>query len=138
MWFTAPGSGETFLGRDYTQGRGYSENVASVIDEEVRKLVDEAYKQCMDILSSHEGQLHIVAKELMEKEKISGDRFKVLMADGYDPEKDETLKAEKEREKAEREKPRDLNRDLSPTGAGGYKPAGNTAGSATAVTGSCR
>ena len=110
------GSGETFLGRDYTQGRGYSENVASVIDEEVRKLVDEAYKQCMDILSSHEGQLHIVAKELMEKEKISGDRFKVLMADGYDPEKDETLKAEKEREKAEREKPRDLNRDLSPQG----------------------
>ena len=103
------GSGETFLGRDYTQGRGYSENVASVIDEEVRKLVDEAYKQCMDILSSHEGQLHIVAKELMEKEKISGDRFKVLMADGYDPEKDETLKAEKEREKAESEKPRDLS-----------------------------
>ena len=110
------GSGETFLGRDYTQGRGYSENVASVIDEEVRKLVDEAYKQCMDILSSHEGQLHIVAKELMEKEKISGDRFKVLMADGYDPEKDETLKVEKDREKAEREKPRDLNRDLSPQG----------------------
>ena len=36
------------------------------------------------------------------------------MADGYDPEKDETLKAEKEREKAEREKTRDLNRDLSP------------------------
>ena len=110
------GSGETFLGRDYTQGRGYSENVASVIDEEVRKLVDEAYKQCMDILSSHEGQLHIVAKELMEKEKISGDRFKVLMADGYDPEKDETLKAEKEREKAESEKLRDLNRDLSAQG----------------------
>ena len=110
------GSGETFLGRDYTQGRGYSENVASVIDEEVRKLVDEAYKQCMDILSSHEGQLHIVAKELMEKEKISGDRFKVLMADGYDPEKDETLKAEKEREKAESEKHRDLNRDLSTQG----------------------
>ena len=110
------GSGETFLGRDYTQGRGYSENVASVIDEEVRKLVDEAYKQCMDILSSHEGQLHIVAKELMEKEKISGDRFKVLMADGYDPKKDETLKAEKEREKAESEKPRDSNRDLSPQG----------------------
>ena len=110
------GSGETFLGRDYTQGRGYSENVASVIDEEVRKLVDEAYKQCMDILSSHEGQLHIVAKELMEKEKISGDRFKVLMADGYDPEKDETLKAEKEREKAESEKLRDLNRDLSAHG----------------------
>ena len=110
------GSGETFLGRDYTQGRGYSENVASVIDEEVRKLVDEAYKQCMDILSSHEGQLHIVAKELMEKEKISGDRFKILMADGYDPEKDETLKAEKEREKAESEKPQDLNRDLSAQG----------------------
>ena len=57
-----------------------------------------------------------IAKELMEKEKISGDRFKVLMADGYDPEKDETLKAEKEREKAESEKLRDLNRDLSAQG----------------------
>ena len=82
----------------------------------------------MDILSSHEGQLHIVAKELMEKEKISGDRFKVLMADGYDPEKDETLKAEKEREKAESEKTSGFKPGFVPAGAGGCKPAGNTAG----------
>lgn len=77
--------GETFLGRDYTQGRGYSEDVASVIDEEVRAIVDSGYKKCMEILSTHVDQLHIVAKELMETEKISGDRFRLLMSPDYVP-----------------------------------------------------
>ena len=76
---------QTFLGRDYTQGKGYSENVAGVIDEEVRALVDEGYKKCMDILSTHVDKLHIVAEELMKYEKISGERFARLMADDYNP-----------------------------------------------------
>jgi cell division protease FtsH len=80
--------GQTFLGRDYTQGRGYSEAVASEIDVEVRRLVDEGHRRCMEILSDHEDKLHIVAKELMEYEKISGERFKQLMAEDYDPNND--------------------------------------------------
>ena len=77
---------QTFLGRDYTQGKGYSEAVANDIDVEIRRLVDEGYHRCMDILRTHEDKLHIVAKELMEKEKINGERFRYLMSDDYKPE----------------------------------------------------
>lgn len=76
---------QTFLGRDYTQGKVYSEAIAGEIDVEIRKLVDEGYKKCMQILEDHIDKLHIVAKELMEKEKISGERFRLLMSEGYDP-----------------------------------------------------
>ena len=77
---------QTFLGRDYTQGRGHSEAVANDIDVEIRRFVDEGYQKCMDILRTHEDKLHIVAKELMEKEKINGARFRYLMSDDYKPE----------------------------------------------------
>ena len=77
---------QTFLGRDYTQGRGHSEAVANDIDVEIRRFVDEGYQRCIDILRTHEDKLHIVAKELMEKEKINGQRFKYLMSDDYKPE----------------------------------------------------
>ena len=77
---------QTFLGRDYTQGKGYSEAVANDIDVEIRRIVDEGYHRCMDILRTHEDKLHIVAKELMEKEKINGERFRYLMSDDYKPE----------------------------------------------------
>jgi len=77
---------QTFLGRDYTQGRGHSEAVANDIDVEIRRIVDDGYQKCMDILRTHEDKLHIVAKELMEKEKINGARFRYLMSDDYKPE----------------------------------------------------
>lgn len=77
---------QTFLGRDYTQGRGHSEAVANDIDVEIRRFVDDGYQKCMDILRTHEDKLHIVAKELMEKEKINGARFRYLMSDDYKPE----------------------------------------------------
>ena len=79
---------QTFLGRDYTQGRGHSEAVANDIDVEIRRFVDEGYQKCMDILRTHEDKLHIVAKELMEKEKINGERFRYLMSDDYKPEEE--------------------------------------------------
>ena len=79
---------QTFLGRDYTQGRGHSEAVANDIDVEVRRFVDEGYKKCMDILRTNEDKLHIVAKELMVKEKINGERFKQLMSPDYNPDEE--------------------------------------------------
>ncbi len=86
VYETAPE--QTFLGRDYTQGKNYSEAIANDIDVEIRKLVDDGYHKCMTILSEHEDKLHIVAKELMEFEKISGDRFRELMSPDY---KEETI-----------------------------------------------
>ena len=77
--------GETFLGRDFGQGRGYSENIAAEIDNEIRDIVDEAYETARRILTEHMDQLHTVAAVLMEREKISGDEFKTLMEGGKLP-----------------------------------------------------
>ena len=71
--------GETFLGRDFGQGKGYSENTAAEIDNEIRDIMDEAYETALRILTEHMDQLHRVAGVLMEKEKISGEEFVKLM-----------------------------------------------------------
>ena len=70
---------ETFLGRDFGQGKGYSENIAAEIDNEIRDIVDEAYETARRILSDHMTELHRVAAVLMEREKISGEEFDTLM-----------------------------------------------------------
>ncbi len=76
---------ETFLGRDFSQGRGYSETVASEIDSEMRQLIDDAYDQCAMILNEHMDQLTRVAEALLERETISGKEFKTLMEGGTLP-----------------------------------------------------
>ncbi len=62
------------------ESRTYSENVAGEIDEEIKLIVEEGYDKCMKILSEHIDQLHKVANELMETEKITGARFKAMMS----------------------------------------------------------
>ena len=90
--------GETFLGRDFGQGKGYSETIASEIDNEIRDIVDEAYETARRTLTEHMDELHKVAGVLMEREKISGEEFKTLMEGGtlppYDLGKGETAKPE--------------------------------------------
>ena len=66
---------EVFLGRDYSQGRNYSENVAAEIDGEIRELIDTSYENAKQILLNHRDQLDKVAHYLMEHEKIDGDDF---------------------------------------------------------------
>ncbi|MEG1870321.1 MAG: ATP-dependent zinc metalloprotease FtsH, partial [Oscillospiraceae bacterium] len=70
---------EVFLGRDLGQGKNYSENVASIIDEEVRIIIDDAYQGAKEILSAHMDKLEKVAKYLFEYEKIERDDFAKLM-----------------------------------------------------------
>ena len=74
---------QTFLGRDYSQGQGYSEAVASEIDTEIRTLIEEGYQRCKTILEENIDKLHIVAKILMHREKISGEEFREIMSEGY-------------------------------------------------------
>ena len=74
--------GETFLGRDFGQGKGYSETVAAEIDSEIRDIVEEGYETARRILSEHMAELHKVAAVLMEREKISGEEFETLMKGG--------------------------------------------------------
>ncbi|MFR1777806.1 MAG: ATP-dependent zinc metalloprotease FtsH [Clostridia bacterium] len=66
---------EVFLGRDLAHAKEYSEETASIIDEEVKKIVDAGYERAINILSEHVDKLHAVAKILLEKEKIDGEEF---------------------------------------------------------------
>lgn len=77
---------EVFLGKDYNHMRNYSESVASEIDEEVERIILEAYKRTEQILTEHIDQLHTVAKELVKREKITGEEFETLMQGGTLPE----------------------------------------------------
>ena len=69
------GQREVFLGRDLAQAKNYSEETASIIDEEVKVIIDKAYNTAKQILSANIDKLHIVAGILLEKEKIDGDEF---------------------------------------------------------------
>ena len=53
---------ETFLGRDFGQGKGYSESTAAEIDSEMRDIIDEAYETCRRTLTEHIDQLHALAQ----------------------------------------------------------------------------
>ena len=70
---------EVFIGRDYNHIRNYSEAVASEIDEEVEKIVLDAYNRTESILREHIDKLHVVAKALVAREKIDADEFYALM-----------------------------------------------------------
>ena len=70
---------QVFLGRDYTNGNSYSENVAAEIDAEIRSIIEDAFVKAEDILNAHMSELHLIAKYLMKFEKIDGDNFYKLM-----------------------------------------------------------
>lgn len=73
---------EIFLGRDISQGRHYSDEVASDIDAEIRLFIDNAYDRAMSILTEHRDKLDAVAAVLLEKEKVTGEEFKNIMSEG--------------------------------------------------------
>ncbi len=73
-----------FLGRAISEQRNYSDKVAQEIDEEVSRLVDEAYRRTHQVLETHWDKLELVAQALLEFETISGDEFAAAM-DGEDP-----------------------------------------------------
>ena len=75
------GQEEVFLGRDLAQSKEYSEETASVIDEEVKSIIDTAYKTAEEILRRNIDKLHAVAGVLLEKEKIGGDEFEAIFND---------------------------------------------------------
>lgn len=71
-------SDDVFIGRDLAHSKGYGEKTASVIDEEVREIVDTCYKKAKKIIEDHMEQLHASAALLMEKEKIGREEFESL------------------------------------------------------------
>ncbi len=94
------GNDEVFLGRDFSHTRNYSENVASEIDEEINRIIVNAYNRCRSILEEHQDKLHKVAHYLYNHEKVDGDLFKELMTN-------DTLPMEPMAEDAEPSEPQD-------------------------------
>ncbi|MCL1903904.1 MAG: ATP-dependent zinc metalloprotease FtsH [Oscillospiraceae bacterium] len=70
---------EVFLGRDYSQGRNYSENVAAEIDGEIRRIIEVGYEKAKELVTINMEKLNIIAEYLMEYEKIDGEDFAKLM-----------------------------------------------------------
>ncbi len=69
---------ELFIGRDFGQTRGYGDETANTIDEEIRTIVRQCYEEAKDIIMEHEDILHSCAKLLLEKERITREEFEVL------------------------------------------------------------
>ena len=74
--------GEVFIGRDYEKSKPYSERVAGDIDDEVKAIIDRAYRRCQEILTDHRYQLERIAKYLMEFETMDRATFEKAMAEG--------------------------------------------------------
>ena len=69
---------EVFIGRDLAHTRGYGEGVATAIDQEVKRIIDECYAKARQIITENRSVLDACAKLLLEKEKISQKEFEAL------------------------------------------------------------
>ena len=71
---------EVFIGKDFGHTRNYSEQVAAKIDNEIKRLIDNAYDRIAAMLKENINILHAIANRLIEKEKIEGQEFEELFA----------------------------------------------------------
>ena len=72
---------EVFIGRDFGHTKGYGEEVASMIDREVKRIIDDCYKEARAIIEQHRDVLERCCSLLMEKEKIGQEEFEGLFAE---------------------------------------------------------
>ena len=73
------GEEEVFLGRDFAKEKNYSEETSSLIDKEVKRIIDTGYEKAVKLLTENMDKLTAVANVLLEKEKIDGDEFESIM-----------------------------------------------------------
>ena len=100
------GDHEVFLGRDLSQGRNYSETVASIIDEEIKHIIDKCYADCEKLLRDNRDKLDAIAEALIEHEKLDGKEFEEVFENGFlksdNPERLSTEQSPTERSSTER------------------------------------
>ncbi len=77
---------EVFIGREWVQNKNYSEKTAKLVDEEVKRIVEEAHSRCHALLTENLPILHRIAAALMEKETITGEDIDRLMQEPAKPE----------------------------------------------------
>ncbi|MBQ7921537.1 MAG: ATP-dependent zinc metalloprotease FtsH [Clostridia bacterium] len=95
-------SDEVFLGRDFNQTRNYSEETASIIDGEIKRIIAYAYDQAESILKEHSERLHFIAEYLMKNEIMEEEQFVRAMSEpGVTIEDLEAMVAEKRRKSRE-------------------------------------
>ncbi len=87
---------EVFIGKDWTQTRNYSEEIASLIDTEIRELIENSYEDCIKLLKEHRDKLDVIAQALIEFEKLDGESFEKLFSEN---DKKEEQPAENETDK---------------------------------------
>src|SRR5690606_22603828 len=68
-----------FLGRDISEERDYSERTAEEIDDEVRRIIDEAHARCRSLMEEHRDALDRLAARLIEVETVEGDDLLELL-----------------------------------------------------------
>lgn len=125
-------SDEVFLGRDFTSRQGYSEEVASTIDKEIKRILEECYAETRRILTEHDDAFERVAQALLLVETLDGDQFEALYTGEVTPEQlqeqvktkeeetrrnneaeaEEAARVEEEQRKEAEEKMRQLQKDL--------------------------
>jgi cell division protease FtsH len=69
-----------FLGRDYGAEADYSEEIAREIDDEIRRVIEEAHELALAVLREHMDELHRISQILIERETIDKDQFERLLA----------------------------------------------------------
>ena len=73
------GSGEVFLGRDFAQHNEYSEGTATIIDEEIKRIIDDGYRATTKMLTDNLHHLHAIAQALLAREVLDADDIKAIM-----------------------------------------------------------
>jgi len=113
----------TFMNRSFSEHRNYSDKVAQAIDEEVRRLVDDAHQRCHQLLTTHWDKMVVLSNALLEIETINRPEFEALMR-GENP-FPPSSKPPRQRTAQRETKEEDTPRDLSPGGLdlGGSLPA---------------
>ena len=98
--------GNTFLGRDYTKNRNISDTVAHEIDEEMRSIINDCYKQATKIITENKKLLELIANTLLEEETITKEEIDYLVEHGHLPEdkKEDKLTEEKKEVKEKKAK----------------------------------
>lgn len=88
---------EVFLGRDFSNARNYSEETASKIDDEIKRIVENAYTTALKILEEHKDKLHFIAAYLFKNEIMEEEQFNSVMTGDPTMEELEAMVADKRR-----------------------------------------
>jgi len=74
-----------FLGRDFNEGKNYSENVATTIDAEVKRIITQAEQRANEVLGTHRKLMDTIATRLIETETIERDEFETMVGGPFKP-----------------------------------------------------